>query len=63
MSKVKMKVSGCFRTIAYAERYCLISSYLQTAAALGYNTHTALDMALSGRAADMLNDKPAPTGG
>ena len=63
MSKVKIKVSGCFRTVAYAKRYCTISSYLQTAASLGYNAHTALDMALSGRATDMFKDEPAPVGG
>ena len=27
MSKVKQKVSGCFRTRKYAEAYCRISSY------------------------------------
>ena len=62
MSKVKMRVSGCFRTREYAERYCLISSYMQTAAALGYNTHTALDMALSGRAPDIFKDEHTPVG-
>ena len=37
MSKVKQKVSGCFRTEAYALAYCRISSYLQTMANKGYN--------------------------
>ncbi|EQD55624.1 transposase, partial [mine drainage metagenome] len=37
MSKVKQKVSGCFRKAQYAEAYCRISSYLQTMANRGYN--------------------------
>ena len=35
MSKVKQKVSGCFRTRRYAEAYCRISSYLQSMAKPG----------------------------
>jgi transposase len=48
MSKVKQKVSGCFRTLQYAEAYCRISSYLQTMAYRGYNPLLAIQMALSG---------------
>ena len=49
MSKVKQKVSGCFRTEHYARAYCRISSYLQTMAYKGYNPLVALQMALSGQ--------------
>ena len=49
MSKVKQKVSGCFRTRVYAEAYCRISSYLQTMANQGYNPLVAVQIALSGR--------------
>jgi transposase len=48
MSKVKQKVSGCFRTHRYAEAYCRISSYLQTMANRGYGPLVAIQMALSG---------------
>jgi len=49
MSKVKQKVSGCFRKPQYAEAYCRISSYLQTMANRGYNPHVAIQLALSGQ--------------
>lgn len=49
MSKVKQKVSGCFRRRDYAEAYCRISSYLQTMANKGYNPLLAIQMALSGQ--------------
>ena len=48
MSKVKQKVSGCFRTEIYAQAYCRISSYLQTMANKGYNPLIAVQMALAG---------------
>ena len=48
MSKVKQKVSGCFRTERYAEAYCRISSYLQTMGNRGYNPLVAIQLALSG---------------
>lgn len=49
MSKVKQKVSGCFRTVHYAQAYCRISSYLQTMSNKGYNPLVAIQLALSGQ--------------
>jgi transposase len=49
MSKVKQKVSGCFRSEAYAKAYCRISSYLQTMANKGYNPLIAVQLALAGK--------------
>jgi len=49
MSKVKQKVSGCFRKRECAEAYCRISSYLQTMANRGYNPLVAIQLALSGQ--------------
>ncbi len=49
MSKVKQKVSGCFRTRKYADAYCRISSYLQTMANQGYNPLVAIQLAFSGQ--------------
>ena len=48
MSKVKQKVSGCFRTEIYAQAYCRISSYLQTMANKGHNPLIAIQIALAG---------------
>lgn len=48
MSKVKQKVSGCFRSEKMAKAYCRISSYLQTMATKGYNPLIAIEMALKG---------------
>lgn len=48
MAKVKQKVSGCFRTLEYAQAYCRISSYLQTMKNRGINPLIAINMALSG---------------
>ena len=66
MAKVKIKVSGCFRTQLYAEAWCRISSYLSSMAALGYNPLVAIQIALAGNAADMIkrhDDKPNPKEG
>ena len=66
MAKVKIKVSGCFRTQFHAEAWCRISSYLSSMAALGYNPLVAIQIALAGNAADMIkmhNPKHASTEG
>jgi len=47
MSKVKQKVSGCFRKELYAKAFCRISSYLQTMANKGVNPLIAIQMALA----------------
>ncbi len=54
MARVKRKVSGCFRTVAYAQDCCRISSYLRTMAALGYNPPVAVTLALQGKGVDCL---------
>ena len=61
MAKVKIKVSGCFRTQAYGEAYARISSYLQSMAALGYNPLVAIQIALAGQAVDTLTQHYGPT--
>ena len=54
MAKVKQKVSGCFRTCKYAVAWCRISSYLLSMSYQGYNPLAAIEIALQGKAADML---------
>jgi transposase len=49
MSKVKQKVSGCFRKAEFAQASCRISSYLQTMANQGVNPLVAIQIALSGQ--------------
>lgn len=49
MTKVKQKVSGCFRTEKYAKAYCRISSYLQTMKNKGINPLIAVSWALNGK--------------
>ena len=61
MAKIKIKVSGCFRTQAFGEYYARISSYLQSMAALGYNPLVAIQIALAGQAAKMVKEHDGPT--
>ena len=57
MAKVKQKIAGCFRTPHYAAACCRISSCLQSMAQQGYNPLAAIDIALNGNAANMI-EKP-----
>jgi transposase len=61
MSTVKMKVSGCLRTLAYGEAYARISGYLQSMQALGYNPLVAIQIALAGNAVATLEQDYGPT--
>ena len=54
VSKVKTKVSGCFRIDRYAHVWCRISSHLNPMGELGYNPLDAIQTALTGNAADMI---------
>ncbi len=58
MAKVKQKISGCFRTPQYAAAYCRISSYLQSMANQGYNPLAAIQIALNGNAANLIEPPP-----
>jgi transposase len=49
MSKLRIKVSGCMRSMAGAHEFCAIRSYLSTAARHGTSALRALTGALQGR--------------
>ena len=48
MTKVKMKVSGCFRSPGMAAHFCRIRGYLQTMRNRGYSHQEAIALALKG---------------
>lgn len=48
MTKVKQKISGCFRVLEFAKAYCRISSYLQTMKYKGVNPMVAISQVLNG---------------
>ena len=50
MSKLRIKVSGCMRSMTGAENFCAIRSYLSTAAKHGISPLDALTKAASGTA-------------
>jgi transposase len=49
MSKLRIKISGCMRSMAGAEEFCAIRSYLATAARHGIGALDALTSAFQGR--------------
>ena len=49
MTKVKAKVAGCFITLAGAETYLTIKSFIKTSAKHGISSYKALLTALSGQ--------------
>lgn len=48
MVKLRQKISGCLRTLAGAQHFCAIRSYLATAAKHGLNQLDALTRLTSG---------------
>jgi hypothetical protein len=48
MSKLRIKVSGCMRSMAGAEEFCALRSYLATAAHHGVDALEALAAAFQG---------------
>ena len=54
MAKVKQKVSGTFRNADCADACCRISSYLQSMSCQGFGSLAAMQIALNGKAVEML---------
>ena len=49
MTKVKQKISGCYRSEDGAERFCRIRGYISTANKNGFNIFSALENAIRGQ--------------
>ena len=54
MAKVRIKVSGWFRSRRHADAWCRISSCLNWMVALDFSHLVAIRIALDGKAADMI---------
>ena len=54
MTKVQQKISGCFRSIAGAQIFCRIRSYLSTCRKQGVKASHALDQLFNGKLPDFL---------
>ncbi len=51
-SKLKQKVSGCFRKFEFAQHFCRISSYVKSMRYKGYSSFEAISLAIQGNIPD-----------
>lgn len=60
MTKVHQKVSGCFRTMDGAKRFCRIRSYIKTCQKHGIKSVEALRMLFDGETPEFMNPPTPP---
>ena len=60
MTKVHQKVSGCFRTMDGAKRFCRIRSYIKTCQKHGIKSVEALRMLFNGETPEFMNSPTPP---
>jgi transposase len=56
--KIKLKISGCFRTLVSANEFILIRSFLQTCVRRGVEPHQALLDLFDGKTFSFMSEKP-----
>ena len=56
MTKVQQKISGCFRSMDGAHRFCRIRSYILTCQKNGVEPSVALDMLFNGKLPKFISD-------
>jgi transposase len=60
MTKVHQKVSGCFRTMDGAKRFCHIRSYIKTCHKHGIKSVEALKMLFNAETPEFMNPPKPP---
>ena len=55
MLKVRLKISGCFKSVENADQHCVIRSYIDTCRNYGVTPHDAIRLALAKRTPDFIN--------